>query len=283
MFDELHRQRFGVPVLQALQDALPVNLYRHRWHYKPNKRRRPLTIPRNRLRKLQNFFQQAILQYLDVHDAVHGYRKRHSNITAVTPHVGCAVLICLDAREFFQTITKDAVKQALLDQGAATVVAELIAAICTSNNKLPQGAPTSPALSNVVGYTLDCKCAETAEKYGYVYTRFVDDLILSSQKNGDVHEVEAFLDAICAVVRDGGYGIHTGKFRVAKSHQKQEALSLTLNKYGGGRVCVKPIRVKRAFKRRLRAALHQMRTCGTAEWNPDQIEGAQAFVKMVEG
>tara|TARA_Y100000310_G_C20535448_1_gene740623 strand:+ start:191 stop:1108 length:918 start_codon:yes stop_codon:yes gene_type:complete len=257
--------------------------YKRRWHYKGDKKR-PLSIPRRRLRMLQDFLQSEILLYLDMHDAVHGFRKKRSIITAVEPHAGAAILVCLDARQFFSAITTESVIECLRDQGASKHIATFIAAVCTDGGKLPQGTSTSPSLSNAVALPLDRRCARIAEEHDFVYTRYVDDLLFSTATNKEHAPVEAFLDEVCAAIREGGYGIQMKKFKLTKAHQKQEALGLSLNARGANGVpCRLPVRVNRAFKHRLRAALHQVETRGEAEWNASQIQGAQSFVRMVEG
>lgn len=283
-FDALQRVTgFSRKTVRSIQNRFPHE-YRRRWFYKEGHTPRPLSIPKRCLRAVQDFLQKDIIQHLHTHDVVHGYRKKRNIVTAVESHAGAAILVCLDAQHFFESITADAVEECLLAHGACKKIASLITALCTDEGRLPQGTPTSPSLSNAVAFPLDCRCAEIAKKHGFVYTRYVDDLLFSTPDNKERTAVRAFLDAACAAVREGGYGIQTQKFKLVKAHQRQEALGLTLNAYGAdGKACKLPVRVNRAFKRRLRAALHQMETRGTAKWNVSQVQGAQSFIRMVEG
>jgi len=272
-----HATEFRPKRIRSLAVPFPKR-YRYRWEEKDGKRR-PLSIPSRALRMVQDFLQREILQFLDIHDAAHGYRKARSTVSALTPHINPEILVCLDAQAFFSSITEEAVKQRLLEHGALERLATLIAALCTDKGMLPQGTPTSPSLSNTVGFPLDNACASTAKEYGYIYTRFVDDLVFTCKENRDRDDVDRFLDDVCNHIRGLGYGIQTKKFKVAKGFQNQEVLGLVLNKSGDGL----PLRVTRKFKRRLRAALHQIETRGEAEWNETQVQSARAYIEMVEG
>src|SRR5262249_34842620 len=113
---------------------------------------------------------------------------------------------------------------------------------------LPQGAPTSPAISNLACRRLDARLDGLAKHKGGIYTRYADDLTFSfRQPPGELGRFRWWVDQIC---HQEGFYVHQGKFRVIRSGQRQIVTGIVVND---------DLRVPREARRRFRAILHNCR------------------------
>ncbi|MEM6931125.1 MAG: reverse transcriptase family protein, partial [Myxococcota bacterium] len=118
---------------------------------------------------------------------------------------------------------------------------------------LPQGAPTSPGLSNAVCWRLDRRLSGLGRKLGFRYTRYADDLTFSRPEGSEPGDprIGALLAGTQRIVADEGFELHPDKTRVLRPGRRQKVTGLVVNGDGG-------VRVPREVKRRLRAALHRL-------------------------
>jgi hypothetical protein len=205
-------------------------------------------------------------------------------------------VVKVDIKNFFPTVTLPRVKGIFRKAGYREEVATLLALLCTESTRevvelegkthyvalgprcLPQGAPTSPGLTNTLGLRLDRRLAGLARKLGWRYTRYADDLTFSlpADHNGPPR-VGTLLGSIRRIVEDEGFKIHPDKTAVARSGGRQRITGLVVN--GGG-----PPRVPRDFKRRLRAAIHN-RLHGKASPEGESLStliGWAAYIHMTD-
>jgi hypothetical protein len=186
-------------------------------------------------------------------------------------HSNPRIVLKMDIKDFFPTVTYPRVKGIFRNAGYREQIATLLALLCTEAPReivehqgksyyvalgprcLPQGAPTSPALTNTLCLRLDQRLTGLAKKYGWRYTRYADDLTFSLPHN---HEGPPKLGALMGVVRrivaEEGFNVHPEKTRLARSGARQKVTGLVVN---GDR---KP-RVPRKLKREMRAALHNLK------------------------
>ncbi|MFD2450738.1 reverse transcriptase family protein [Ideonella paludis] len=143
---------------------------------------------------------------------------------------------------------------------------------------LPQGAPTSPMLTNILCRKLDRRLQGLADKLGFTYTRYADDLTFSASEEGATR-VGSLLRQVHHVLRSEGFTPHPDKQRVMRQGARQEVTGVVVN--------AKPS-VSRTERRKLRAALHRAKTQGlaAATWqgqaaSRDVLVGYARFVRMV--
>ena len=274
--------------IRDLSDAPDRYWYREAPKHSGGKRN--ISEPKPYLRRVQDVLRFDI-QQLDIHEAAHGYVQGRNPRTAVEPHAGAEVLVTCDTKNFYEHITRERVVARLREQGACASSAVLIANLCTDRDRLPQGTPTSPALANTVSYHFDEAVAKKAAQHGFAYTRYVDDLLFSRQQPGSRRVVKILLAQVRKLlhhyaslwgpqlsrgVRVPEYGqLH--KVKIARPHQRQEALSLVLNATWEGPWA----RVPREERRRLRAALHQQAQGDSPLWSDATIAGKKAYVAQV--
>ena len=148
---------------------------------------------------------------------------------------------------------------------------------------LPQGAPTSPYLSNLVNSTLDARLCGLAKKYQFHYTRYADDITLSAvgYSRGNYGSILHWMKQILS---NYGYKLNLSKSRVITSQHQQLVTGLVVNKH---------VSLPRVTRRRLRAMNHYIQTgripmapCGAdthVEINDRQVDGWNSYAYMVNG
>lgn len=197
--------------------------------------------------------QRAILTILEgaahLHSAAHGFVPGRSIVTNALPHVGKAVVIRLDITGFFHAITINRVIGAIVSLGFARKQAKEWSLVCTQSvpekgRVLPQGACTSPLLSNLVCIGLDNSIHRLSIERGYAYTRYADDITISGE---DVASWPELLGLIESAVELHGFTVKRAKTKVMLSHCKQSTAGVVVNKRPN---------VDRKTRKRIRAALH---------------------------
>jgi retron-type reverse transcriptase len=180
----------------------------------------------------------------------HGFVRGKSTVTAAKLHTGKNVILKMDIKDFFPSISKQRVLHTLMKEGIEKEIAENIAETCTLNNYLPQGAPTSPFLSNLVAKSLDYRlaglCRSWAPTFKIYYTRYADDLIFSS----NLRKLNHMIPAIMRIVEQEGFKVNHAKTRVLRNSNRQKVLGLVVND---------KVNVKRDYWRNLRAEMHQLK------------------------
>jgi retron-type reverse transcriptase len=323
----------GLPLLSTpaeLAAALGLSVPRLRWlafhtevatriHYvqftvpKKSGGQRTLSAPHKTLAAAQQWIFDNIVAKLPTEPAAHGFVAGRSILTNATPHVGQAVVINADLEDFFPTINFRRVRSVFQRLGYSGAVATILALLCTEcprrtarfENKnyyvatgprgLPQGACTSPGLSNQVARRLDRRLTGLAKRLGLTYTRYADDLTFSgplplpvaSKAAEAVGEPAAkkrqgigyLMARLRHVAEDEGFRIKETKSRVLPRSTAQMVTGVVVN--------VKPS-IRRAEIRRLRAILHRARTEGLEAQNREErenfrswLEGKIAYVAMV--
>ncbi|RMG78175.1 MAG: RNA-directed DNA polymerase [Bacteroidetes bacterium] len=196
---------------------------------------------------LLKFFQRRILtrllEQMEVHPAAHGFIKNRSIFTALEKHTGKRVVISLDIRDFFDTITFKRVCGLFKGYGIKEDKALLLAGLCCRNGRLPQGAPTSPMISNLICKKMDSRLTGLAEKNGFSYTRYADDLIFSGGEN-----ILKFLPIIKQIIKEEGFTPAEEKTKIRRSGSRQQVLGLNVNS---------KVSVPKKVRRLIRAMVHR--------------------------
>lgn len=252
---------------------------------------RLISAPMPRLKKAQHWVLRNICDRLSVHQAAHGFRAERSIVSGARPHVGAAVVVNVDLKDFFPTVGYPRVRGMFRSLGYSEAVATLLALLCTEpavevveldgetwyvgtgERALPQGAPTSPAITNRICRRMDHRLTVAAKKLGFAYTRYADDLSFSS-KSGD--GVGALLRQVAHITAEEGFEVHPDKTRVFRRGRRQEVTGLVVND---------KLSVPRRDVRRLRAVIHHIEKDGpegkTWAHSPDVLSGVLGFASFV--
>ena len=231
----------------------PLRHYRYLWRTKKSGGLRLLESPKPRLKAVQRAILDGILSHIPPHAAAHAYRSGRSVRTAIAPHAGQRVVLHIDLREFFPSITASRVFAVMRTVGYPERVARLLTGLCTNSvphdvlktlyplnaasreterllrrPHLPQGAPTSPALANLCAYRLDVRLAALAQRTGAVYTRYADDLVFSGGREL-LRMLPQFRVLVCAIAISEGFEIRRRKTRVMIRGGRQQLSGIVVN------------------------------------------------------
>lgn len=257
---------------------------------------RLISAPMPRLKRAQYWILDTLLAKAPVHEAAHGFVPGRSIVTNARAHVGRDVVVNCDLKDFFPSLTFRRVKGKFRGLGYPEAVATILALICTEPDvdaleldgerlfaakgprRLPQGAPTSPALTNLVCMRLDARLTGLARSLGFTYTRYADDMTFSGSGEA-AGRVGPLLKYLAEIVTAEGFTLHPDKTRVMRRGSHQEVTGLTVNE---------AVAVPRETLRRFRALLHQIGRSGPAgkRWGrSDDVmtaaHGFACFVRMV--
>jgi RNA-directed DNA polymerase len=258
---------------------------------------RAISAPLPRLKQAQKWILDNILECIILHPSAHGFRRGRSIVTNAQPHVGALVVINLDLENFFPSISYRRVKGIFCSLGYSEAVATILGLICTepdvtqiemdgrnyyisqTERHLPQGAPSSPALTNLLCRRLDRRLQGLAESRGFIYTRYADDLTFSTTNSEKLRDIGNILQGVGSIVAHEGLTVHPDKTRVLRASQQQEVTGVVVNE---------KLNVDRATLQKFRATLYQIEKDGLAgkQWGKGDdvlmsIEGFANYVAMV--
>lgn len=249
---------------------------------------RLIHAPKRRLKAVQRKLLGLLVDRLPVHDAAHGFRHDRSIRTCAEPHVGKRVILKLDVKDFFPSLTFARIRGYFIAMGYGYSVSATIACLCTEPERqpvevagelvhvpvgprrAPQGAPTSPGLSNALCHRLDRRLAGLARAHGFAYTRYADDLTFSGDRPDMVGKLRA---RAVAVLRSEGFEPNADKTRVMRKGGAQRVTGVTVNTVLG---------LSRKERRNLRAAVHHATRAPQLEpAKKSELLGRIAYVRML--
>ena len=199
---------------------------------------RQIRAPYPSLLYMQNWIYREILLKCKVNGTAHGFVRKRSILTNATVHKDQAYLLKMDLKDFFPSIHTNWVIQVFKDIGYTNDVAFCLASICCLEDALPQGAPTSPTLSNIVASFMDKRLYKLCQEYGYKYTRYADDIAISG------HFISpTFIETVNGVIEDCHFVVNKKKTRLygEKGNKIITGISLANNE----------VRVPRGYRREL--------------------------------
>ena len=265
---------------------------------------RKLLIPNDDLKKTQKAFTGFVNKRFKrkMHPACHSYRKHKDILSNAIPHLGCSVLIKLDIKDYFQSITFEQVITTLelglnsidfhpefnfiVQHGKANLsdiqgylgtkeAQETLKKLVYSEHGLPQGAPTSPIISNLVLSNFDKEVYALVTSLNGAYTRYSDDITISFKEDSSqkVAQVIKFVESKLA---ENGFKLNKkkGKINVLRPHQALRICGVTINSG-------KPT-ISRKQRRLIRAAEHNAKQGKPTAFSEDQIKGHQSFQAYIK-
>ena len=252
-----------------------VNIH-YRKHEIPKKTggKRILHIPSKSLKSFQKLILLNLLYEERTHPCSYAYRKGKSIVDNAKFHCNKEVIIKMDIRDFFPSIKPEKVNLLFREMGWNQKAADKLTELCTWENGLPQGAPTSPAISNIILYKLDKVLFGMARSFKANYTRYADDLTFSL-KEDNPKVIRTIIKLTQLAVEKEGFRINfkKGKINVLRNHQHQRICGITVNSD-------KPT-LSRKERRKLRAIKHHIENGRPATMTKDQLKGWENYKKMV--
>jgi RNA-directed DNA polymerase len=229
---------------------------------------RTIAAPHGGLKLVQLRILKFLEEVFRPRQVVHGFVKGKSIVTNAEQHTDRRFVLNVDLKDFFPSINFGRVRGALianpiaLPPSAATVIAR----ITCLNNQLPQGAPTSPLLSNIVCSRLDSELLRLVGALGCTYTRYADDISISTHRRQFPAQLATALnppygtsaklaDPLVGVIQSNGFAVNETKIRLFGRHCSQRVTGLIVNE---------TTNVDRRFVRDIRGAIHAWRKHGLA-------------------
>lgn len=309
-------QAAKLPVLSSPADiatALGLTIRRLRWlafhaetavvtHYvrfqvpKKSGGMRELSAPHADLAKAQRWILQNILEPIPLPGVAHGFVRGRNTLTNARSHINKDLVINADLKDFFPSITFPRVRGIFEQLGYSPAAATVLALICTECPRrtvtyvgqnfhvatgpraLPQGACTSPALSNLCARKLDLRFSALAAKHGWTYSRYADDLTLSARDDA-AGLTALMLSRLHDIVKSEHFTVNDAKTRIQRRNSQQSVTGVVVNDGAS---------IDRQTRRRLRAILHQAQKTNLTAQNRRQhpnfsgwVQGMIGYISMI--
>jgi len=236
---------------------------------------RLLLEPSPELKKIQRCILHKLLKRLSSHESVHGFESGRSIVTNAQEHANKDLVICVDLKDFFQKTQVRRIREYFTFIGWNTDAADMLMRLTAWNGGLPQGAPTSPRLANLVNHALDARLEGLAKHHGGTYTRYADDLTFSfpTRKELPKKETGTFLEMVSRIVKENGYSMHgKEKLRVMTYARCQSVTGLVVNQ---------KVDLPRRTRKWLRAVEHHRVTGKPATLSDEQLNGWRSLRQMI--
>lgn len=250
---------------------------------------RKIDAPQGTLRYIQRRLLKELYKYYDYyckeneisHNISHAFERGKGIISNAFIHKNKKYIINVDLKDFFDSFHFGRVrgffnknKYFEFPIEVSTIIAQLVC----YKGKLPQGAPTSPMITNLICNVLDYKLLSLAKKYKLDYTRYADDLTFSTNDKRIVEKYDEFINELKRVIIRNGFSINESKTRFIYKDSKQTVTGLVVNR---------KINVDRKFYKATRAMANSLYKNGEFYIEGElgslnQLEGRFAFIDEIE-
>ncbi len=266
--------------------------YRYSWIQKRSGEFRLIETPKSRLKDIQRKILRDILIHVPPHPSAHGFCRGRSIKTFVAPHIGQEAVLRLDLKDFFHSVPVARIGALFRRLGYPENIAWLLLGFCTNSispslagspykdlpwisrkrlqsKHLPQGAPTSPQLANLSAWRLDCRLQGVADRFGFQYTRYADDLAFSGPSR--LASMSEFVEALVGGIAIGeGFQLNHRKTRLRLSSQRQCLAGIVINEKSNCR---------RSDWDQLKAILHNCIKYGPESQNHNKLPHFKAHLQ----
>jgi|WetSurSiteA1Bulk_404760.scaffolds.fasta_scaffold39988_1 RNA-directed DNA polymerase len=244
---------------------------------KRNGKTRRIDAPQEPLKSIQRAIVDNLLYHFRAHPIAHGFVHGKSPRTNAQKHVGKKFIVTLDIKDFFNSIKEDTVKRTMIWLASQQKVfsyveadLELLSQLMCYEHELPQGAPTSPIISNLVCLGLDKKLSDLAKANNVTITRYADDIAIS----GDLPDTLKLKTSVFSHVYAYGLRPNKKKTKIRKHYQRQQITGVIVNTKTS---------IRKESWRNLRAQLHNLKRDGktitTLEFQ--QLRGQIEWIKSL--
>ncbi|MCG8639553.1 MAG: reverse transcriptase family protein [Desulfobacterales bacterium] len=192
---------------------------------KSNGSERKIFAPKMYLKGIQRKILDHILIKVQLHSHAEGFRKKRSILTNAKRHIGKKIVIKMDLKDFFPSITFPRVLGFFRSLGYPENVSMILTKLVVHQGKLPTGAPTSPVISNILATKLDKRFCELGKKKGFDYSRYADDLTVSSNDT----TIKMMIPFFKRIIQEEGFEINKAKLRILRNSNRQKITGIVVN------------------------------------------------------
>ena len=270
----------GITKNELLNIDVPRNYITYRIKKSNGKSTRRIDAPMAGLKRIQNIILHKILYEFKPHDIAHGFVKGRSPRTNAEAHVGKKYIIKIDLENFFGSIHNFNVifllryllgvlsKKGLFDESSEEDLM-LIADMLCLNGSVPQGAPSSPALTNLWCYWLDSELEKIKLNNTVQITRYADDITVSFD---DKEKIGPIIKELTHLLRQKRLRINRRKLRVCSYNTRQKVTGVVVNS---------KLNTSKESWRNLRAALHNAKQNSVSEKSIQQLRGKIEWLRSL--
>lgn len=248
---------------------------------------RQIVAPKKELKRIQSIIFKSILELREPSKYAYGFRKGYSIVSNAKIHLNSEIIYNIDLKDFFTSIKFDKVQAVFRTLGYSESVSLLLAKLCTITPRyysksrkawviykkrlpyLPQGASTSPILSNLVCIEFDKGLHDIAERFSLRFTRYADDITFSSMVNKKIPK--DFRNEVFQYIHKSGYRVNTRKEKYSRNFKQRKVTGVIVHK--------EELTLPRSWIRNLRAALYQLRHL----YSRLKFAGTDDLLKNIEG
>lgn len=285
--------------LERTVDREQLRNYWYRWQPRRSGLPRLIEAPKARLKEIQRWVLHEILDHVPPHDAAHGFTRGRSVLTHAALHTGQRVVLRLDLRDFFASVSAGRAYGLFRAVGYGHSVAHALTGLCTNTiptmvwnaaerptqpwliqphfwlgrqlatPHLPQGAPTSPALANLAAFGIDRRLTGLSAAFSMRYSRYADDLTFSGPRvTGRANRT--LIQLATGIINEEGFRLHHDKSRLRSAAQRQLVTGVVVNQTPN---------VPRDDYDRLKASLHRLAIDGPDAYNLGRPADLQAHLR----
>ncbi len=243
--------------------------------------KRIISMPDKELLIIQKKIQEKILDNVPVHNNAYGFVKNKSIIDNARVHLNKEKILNIDLKDFFPSIHRGRVFYIFknickYDNNTSYCLTKLT----TFRNSIPQGAPTSPVISNIVSFMMDVRLSKLAEKFNIDYTRYADDITFSGKKE---NINKSLLKIVSNIIEECGFHINENKTRFASNAGRQEVTGLIVNneEISIPNNYLKSIRQELYYVKKYGLKEHRERVGFKNKYYKDHLLGKILFVRQI--
>lgn len=237
--------------------------------------KREINAPYPSLLECQRWIKENILERESIHYSAQAYAKSKSILSNASKHLEKKALLKIDVKDFFPSIKINWVISYFHGLGYAKNVSFALASLCCLYGELPQGAATSPSLSNILCKSLDKRLYRLTKTYALTYTRYADDIAISGH-----YIPNKLINCIRSILRDYGLLLNDRKTSLIIGSNKQKIVT-------GIAVHGDVLTLPRRYKRELKQEIHFISTYGLISHiskrkirDPNYLESLKGKVKF---
>ncbi len=229
---------------------------------KKNNGTRKIIAPNSGIKTIQRNLSKILLDIYPIKNCIHGYVKNRNILSNAEGHVRKRFLVNIDLKDFFPSINFGRIRGIFKSYpfNFNDEIATTLAQICCYKGYLPQGAPTSPIISNIICRRLDNQLLDLSKKGKFNYTRYADDITFSTNKSiipqeigkTITNELELSTELI-QIINQNGFQLNENKTRYATKDNRQEVTGLITNSFPN---------IKRSYIKNIRAMIHALEKFG---------------------
>ena len=233
---------------------------------------RVIEAPRVGLKFVQRWLAVQLERAWTPHCAVHGFVRRRSHISSAAVHLGAHWVVSVDIKGFFPSTEERIVRRALERLGYKFPRSlDILSRICCFERRLPQGAPTSPVLSNIGMHEVDCTISHFAQARGWRFTRYADDIVLSGTGSipaDALNKIEGIFANTC-------WALSSRKRFASEAPQRLKVHGLLVH---GDK-----LRLTKGYRNRIRAYRHLWDSGKIPQHDQRRVGGHIQYAEQIEG